>query len=390
MQYFIIIIYFFKIILLFGHFNRDYIYIHTQEFILYYFRLLNDLRANLDHIANWGQPGPGQQGPVAAIHPPNKINSRKLLLNLFSLSFPLLLTVFSPSLYFVSLFFSSHLKKIASFQFYLLPTVCQAISQSLGEDFGEKNASFVVFSRSCPGVNFEPVYMTRPQRAAQQMGDVGEGSVDKEPRGWKRSASLDSALSTHSPARALPILVWRCPSGRSSLNALLLESLFHFRSQGITFWAVTSSDPPDTECGMKPKPWGLNLSKLKGKKVGLKRRKTFHCAFGWRGLFKIRLPKNNVLKFPLEKSHARGWNFVTHRRVQVQCGVGAVCAVIAQRICCGFLFIFYFFIFGFLFLFFIFYIGKGLWLIVPARFVSIRQKLASLERRESPLRIGPY
>lgn len=52
MQYFIIIIYFFKIILLFGHFNRDYIYIHTQEFILYYFRLLNDLRANLDHIAN--------------------------------------------------------------------------------------------------------------------------------------------------------------------------------------------------------------------------------------------------------------------------------------------------------------------------------------------------
>lgn len=62
-----------------------------------------------------------------------------------------------------------------------MPTVCQAVAQNVGKDFGEKNASFVVFSCSCPRVNFESVYMAWPQRLGQQIRAVGEGRVDKEP-----------------------------------------------------------------------------------------------------------------------------------------------------------------------------------------------------------------
>lgn len=62
-----------------------------------------------------------------------------------------------------------------------MPTVCQVIAQNVGKDFGEKNASFVVFSCSCPRVNFESVYMAWPQRLGQQIRAVGEGHVDKEP-----------------------------------------------------------------------------------------------------------------------------------------------------------------------------------------------------------------
>lgn len=178
-------------------------------------------RANLDYIVNWGQPGLYRKVLSQSI-PPTKLPHKNYSWISFSVSFSLLLTVFSLPLSPSSsplTFFS----KIAFIQLYLLPTVCQAISQNMGEGrLWWEEWILLSFSCSCPGVNVESVYTSWPQRAAQQIGDAWGGKCGQRALRMKK-IFLSGVNPLHPrPSKTPPaILIWQCPSSRS-LEAQML------------------------------------------------------------------------------------------------------------------------------------------------------------------------
>lgn len=163
-----------------------------------------------------------------------KITSKSLFslllpLSLLSLPLPLCFVFFlsfllPPSLPSYLLFPSFH-------KLCWMPTVCQAISQSLGKDFGEKNVCFVFLPTSLSELwicLYDLVSNDRPNKSKEVRGG---GVWIKRFWGWKGFIWVShlviprSLLSAHCPAGKSPLVIWKCPFNSTSVEAQMFVTV---------------------------------------------------------------------------------------------------------------------------------------------------------------------